>query len=187
MELLHELMPTNEKDLWSKLFNISSDGPHINRKVHRLLDQELRKSGHNGLLPFIGCTLHTMHNGYHKGIKEMSANIEDLVYDLHAWFKNSPCKEEDFRSLNDEISIDESLFLKHVSTRWLTLSPAFKRILDRWDSCKRYFVTYLPTVKEYKNTLPKNARYQRILKHFKEYEMVNFYSTEIVFPSLELW
>ena len=120
--------------------------------------------------------------GYHKGIKEMSANIEDLVYDLHAWFKNSPCKEEDFRSLNEEISIDESLFLKHVSTRWLTLSPALKRILDRWDSCKHYFVTYLPTVKEYKNTLPKNARYQRILKHFKEYEKVNFYSTEIVFP-----
>ena len=95
VELLHQLMPTNEKDIWSKMFNISSDGPHINRKVHRLLDQELRKSGHNGLLPFIGCTLHTMHNGYHKGIKEMSSNIEDLVYDLHAWFKNSPCKEED--------------------------------------------------------------------------------------------
>ena len=134
VELLHELMLPTEQDIWCKMFNLSSDSPYINQKVHRLLNQELRKSGHYGLLPFIGCTLHIMHNAFHIGIKVMSVNIEDLVYDLHAWFKISPCKEEDFRNLNEEISIDESLFLKHVSTRWLTLSPALQRIQERWDS-----------------------------------------------------
>ena len=131
VELLHELMLPTEQDIWYKMFNLSSDSPYINQKVYRLLNQELRKSGHYGLLPFIGCTLHIMHNAFHIGIKVMSVNIEDLVYDLHAWFKISPCKEEDFRNLNEEISIDESLFLKHVSTRWLTLSPALQRIQER--------------------------------------------------------
>ena len=33
-----------------KFFNISSDGPNINKKTWQLLNEELRKTGHPGLL-----------------------------------------------------------------------------------------------------------------------------------------
>ena len=90
------MMLGNSKDIWNRLYNISSDGPAINKKIHRVLDSSLKSGGHKGLIPFLGCTLHVMHNCFHKGIASLSYGIEDLAFDLHAWFKHSPCKEEDF-------------------------------------------------------------------------------------------
>ena len=130
-----------------KMFNTSSDGPSINKKVHRLLNDELKKLGYKGVLPFIPCCLHVVHNAFHKGIAAMPYDIEQLPYNLHAWFKNAPCKEEDFRALADDTILeDESLFMRHISTRWLTLAPALKRIISRWDNAKQYFLTYLPSI-----------------------------------------
>ena len=96
-------------------------------------------------------------------------DAEKLCFDLHAWFKLSPCKEEDFRMLSDNLYIeDESLFLRHINARWLTLVPALTRLLDRWDDCKKYFITFLPFEKEYKRHLPKNEIFQRISKSLKD-------------------
>ena len=54
---------------WDALANLSSDGPNINRKIWQLLDTKLKEMGHNGLLPFISCTIHVVHNAFHKGIR----------------------------------------------------------------------------------------------------------------------
>ena len=52
---------------WDALADLSSDGPNINHKQWRLLDTKLKEMGHNGLLPFISCTIHVVHNAFHKG------------------------------------------------------------------------------------------------------------------------
>ena len=116
------------------------------------------------------CTLHVVHNAFHEGIKDLEHNVNQFSFDLHAWFKISPCKQEDFRNLVDgtDMSALKSLFLRHVSTRWLTLVPVLERILLRWDSAKEYFLTFLPDKekKEYTNALPKNTRYFFIFMGF---------------------
>ena len=61
--------------------------------------------GHNGLLSFISCTIHVVHNAFHKGIVGLHQDVEGLAHDLHAWFKHSPSKEEDFRELSDSTTI----------------------------------------------------------------------------------
>ena len=67
--------------------------------------------------------------------------MEGLAFDLHAWFKCPPCKEEDFRELSDSTTIeDESLFLCHVDTRWLTLCLVLERIVERLGDAKEYFL-----------------------------------------------
>ena len=101
--------------------------------------------GHNGLLPFISCRIHVVHNAFQNGIVALRQDVEGLAYNLHAWSKRSSCKEEDFRELSDSTTIeDESLFVRHVDTRWLTLCPVLERIVERWDNAKEYFLKYLP-------------------------------------------
>ena len=151
-------------------FNTSSDGPHINKAVWRELNEEMKKRGYKGLLPFIACTLHIVHNAFHKGIVSLD-QVEQLAFDLHAWVKQSPCKIEDFAKPAESTNLEDvSLFLRYVSTRWLTLSPALERIINRWDDAKKYFLDYLPRQQEYKRHLPKNKRYQRIVSSLKENE-----------------
>ena len=152
------------KDLpWNKFFNLSSDGPNINLALYRVLNDSLKKTGHLGLLPFINCCLHTVHNGFHKGILVFGQDCEQLAYDLHAWFKQAPCKEEDYRGLSDDSTMEnESLFLRHLSTRWLTLVPSLERIKKRWDDARNYFLNYVKNKKEYARTLPKNKKFARI-------------------------
>ena len=78
-------------------------------------------------------------------------------------FKKSPCKVEDFIALAESLSFKtDALFMRHVNTRWLTLTPAPELVLKRWDDCKKYFLDYVPNKKEYKATIPKNKRYQEM-------------------------
>ena len=117
---------------WRKLFNISTDGSNINKAIWRLLNDDLREQGYNGLVPFLPCTLHIIHNGFKKILDVLGEEVTTLVLDLHAWFKNHPCKQEDFINLAEcTVGGNEALFLRHVVTRWLTLTATLERILQR--------------------------------------------------------
>ena len=87
---------------WEKIFNTLSDGPNGNKKLHQLLDNSLKEKSHPGLLPFFPCTLHTVHNAFQKLISTFPNNIPQFCFDLHAWFKNSPCKSEDYAAMAEE-------------------------------------------------------------------------------------
>ena len=72
------------------LCNILSDEPNINKAIWRKLDGGLKERGYKGLIEFINCTLHVMHNGFGKGITAkggLDETIEQLTFNLHAWFK----------------------------------------------------------------------------------------------------
>ena len=64
-----------------------------------------------------------------------------------------------------DIGIHESLYLCHLSTRWLTLSPDLGKILACWSDTKRYFLSYIP-LKQKQQT--KSERYKQIVRCFKE-------------------
>ncbi|XP_065683985.1 uncharacterized protein LOC105849661 [Hydra vulgaris] len=103
---------------WHRLFNISADGPNIKSAIWRLLNADLHSNDFNGMLPFVSCTLHKVHNAFRKAINVVGEDAEQLAFVLHTWFKNAPCKIEDFKKLSDCIFIeDETLFLRFVNTR----------------------------------------------------------------------
>ena len=55
----------------------------------------------------------------------------ELACNLRNWFKDKPCKIEDFKNLCEFVIMsDDSLFRRHVSSKWLTLSPVVIRTLD---------------------------------------------------------
>ena len=82
--------------------SLQDDGPNINKAMWHLLNEELKKSKKMRLLPLLVCTIHTIHNGFHKGVDVYGQVCKQVAFDLHAWFKQAPCKQEDFRLLSDE-------------------------------------------------------------------------------------
>ena len=52
---------------WNRLFNISSDGPNINKAIWRELDGSLKERGYKGLFEFVNCTLHVIAQCFQKG------------------------------------------------------------------------------------------------------------------------
>ena len=152
-----------------KLFDLSVDGPNINKSLWNKLNEALKEMGFNGLLPLITCTLHVIHNGFRKGLNVYGHEAEELAFDLYYWFRIAPCKREDFRKLENDMDLHlhKSLFLRHIEARWLTLVLALERVLSRLSSVEEYFLEFLPSKKEYKATLPNNKRFNRIEGHLK--------------------
>ena len=69
-------------------------------------------------------------------------------------------RHERVKNLSDFSTInDETLSLLHVNARRLTVSTTLEQVLRRWDDAKKkYFLEYVLTRNEYKNTLPLNSR-----------------------------
>ena len=93
-------------------------------------------------------TIHVMHNAFHKGIIALVQDLKGLAFDLQAWFKLSLCREHDFREVSD-----------NVKKRWWKLYLIQRRIVERWDDAKEYFLNWLSEKKKCKNALPKNCHY----------------------------
>ena len=139
-----------------KFANLSTDGNNINMGLHQRLDQQLKENLHHGLIPFNPCVLHKVHTGFHNGLLEYGKDMVDLAFDLHGWFNIAPCKREDFIQAavdfqNEALFVvferNEALFYRHVECRWLTLVPALQKVEERWNQTKKYFLDFLPTIK----------------------------------------
>ena len=60
------------------------------------------------------------------------------------------------------------MFARHVNSRWSTLVPALEKIEIHWNTAKKYFLEYLPSMKtEFQNYTSKNEMYQKIVEKFK--------------------
>ena len=89
-----------------KLFKTSSDGSNINKTVWREINDTLKKEGFSGLIPQTTCYLHIVHNAFCKGLNILREESEELASNMHYWFKNAPCKHEDFLKLEQEMNME---------------------------------------------------------------------------------
>ena len=51
----------------SKLLNLGSDGSNVNKTIWSNINEELKALGLSGLLPFVPCNMHVVHNSFRKG------------------------------------------------------------------------------------------------------------------------
>ena len=110
-----------------------------------------------GLVDLGSCSIHTIHNAFGKGLEKCGKEIEQLCMDLHALFKYSAARHEDFREVQIEMDLDLTSFLQHTVVRWLSIGPAVKRILEQWEAVTQ-FVTDL--AKDPKK-LPRSINFKR--------------------------
>jgi hypothetical protein len=123
----------------SKILNIGSDGPNVNKTIWNFINEHLKDVGFKGLLPFIPCNIHTAHNAFRGGISVYGSKAEEMAIDLFYYFKHFPCRREDFSKCQEEVGFTEEMFIRHIQCRCLTLIPALQRIIKNWDALSNYF------------------------------------------------
>ena len=127
-----------------KLHAIGRDNPNVNKRLMKLLSEEVTKAGGN-IIDFGACVLHTAHNGFGKGLKEASVDVDTLAKSLHGFFKYSTIRREKFADELIDIGEKPTNFRRHVTTRWLSLKPALVKIDKYFIAIEKYFLTTLPT------------------------------------------
>lgn len=110
-----------------QFLSMGSDGPNVNKRIWKHLNDHLKNLGFPGLVEFRVCQV-----------------AEQLAIDLFCWFKAHPARKEDYFKTQNDPGFDEQLLIRHVNCRWLTLIPALTRIVDNWESIRSYFLNELP-------------------------------------------
>ena len=144
----------------AKLVTLVRDGPNVSKTIFRKMDELTRHDNpeFTGLVDLGSCSIHTIHNAFGKGLEKCGKEIEQLCMDLHALFKYSAARREDFREVQIEMDLDLTNFLQHTVVRWLSIGPAVKRILEQWEAVTQ-FVTDL--AKDPKK-LPRSINFKRV-------------------------
>ena len=81
-QILETLQEDQYQISWSKFLNIGPDGPNVNKTIWNYLNEEKVRIGIPGLMPFIPCNLHVVHNAFKEGLSAYGSQAEELAIDI---------------------------------------------------------------------------------------------------------
>lgn len=89
----------------------------------------------------VKCVCHSIQLASCWALKVLPRNIEFLVSQTYCWFSNSTHRLATYSDLYEVINVGEEplKILKLSGTRWLSIAPCVKRILDQFDVLKLHF------------------------------------------------
>ena len=119
-----------------KLITLVKDGPNVNKAIMRKIKQTI-KDEHpefKGFVDLGSCVLHVVHNGFGNGLETYGKETDQLCLDLHAIFKYSAARREDYQHLQANLGADFETSQQHTEVRWLSIGPAIRRVLEQWDT-----------------------------------------------------
>jgi hypothetical protein len=81
-----------------------------------------------------------LHNAAKTGLKKLDFDIESLILKIYSEFSTSAKRLGELKELfeNDNMKFED--ILKHIPTRWLSLSFAIDRLIKNWSPIKKYFL-----------------------------------------------
>lgn len=144
------------------LLMLGSDGPNVNKKVYRLMNEKIKLEFNKSLLSIGTCNLHVIHNTFAKGLEELGEDVSDLASSLHSFFDGWPSRKEDFEDVQKKMNVPQHNFTKHVQSRWLTLLGASERLLEQFPAVKEYFLKFVP---KYRINTMKSNLFKKIVKY----------------------
>lgn len=97
-----------------------SNGPNVNKKIEHLMNDEILTDRKKPLLSIGFCNIHTLHNGFLKGVEEFGQDTSEFIIAIYYFFKGWPVRLEDFEKIQQELGLPTHRFIKHVTSRWLT-------------------------------------------------------------------
>ena len=87
----------------------------------------------------------------------MSLDPSNFIVKVYYYFHNRDARCEIFESIQEKLGLPPHKFIKHASTRWLTVGPASERMIEQIPALEEYFLKYVPnnetTTLEKKNYL----------------------------------
>ena len=160
----------------SYLLHFGMDGPNVNLKFQKDVQEMFLETLQKKLLDIDTCTLHKVHTSFRRGVLQLPIDIDDFAVNLHGFFKLSSARREDYRKMEDITDVVGEYVMRHSSTRWLTMKYVLVRIIDQWKNLKEYFLKYLPKQKEFKRSISETKRYKQIVELLKDDLAVLFMS-----------
>lgn len=128
------------------------------------MSEKFQKETGKKLMEIGSCNIHTVYNGFKKGLEVFGDNVSDFTIQMFHFFDNEPLRVAEFKKVQIKLKIATHKFIKRVPSRWLTLHDSASRIIEQWDVIQEYFFKWLP-----KNR-PKGTdaiSYKNIVKHLK--------------------
>ena len=160
------------------LLNLGMDGPNVNKKFERELMEELEKTNNNSFISSGGCPLHTVHNGFGKGMTSLKEriNLDQFVIDLHFFFERSAARRQDFKTMSSITDVSVHYLLRHCESRWLSIEKVLVRIMEQFPNIKTYFLNELPKTAAFKGGkgVGNTKRYKRIADCLKDSSLMSF-------------
>ena len=177
LEHFYHFIEDLDLDLGS-LLNLGMDGPSVNKKFERELMAELEKSNNTSFISSGGCPLHTVHNGFGKGMGTLKERIDldQFVIDLHFFFQRSSARREDLRSMKDITDLTVHYLLKHCESRWLSIEKVLVWVMEQLPNIKAYFLDALPKTEAFKGAkgVGNTKRYKRIVQCLNDAPLMAF-------------
>lgn len=117
-----------------KIVQISMNGPNVNLKAFKGLQEHLHKNYQVRCLDLGSCSLHTVHNAYKAGLTVSEWRLDVLLSSVSRLFLDAPARREDFVAVTGQ-----SLFpLKFCAHRWIENVPIIERVQLLWSDVKEY-------------------------------------------------
>lgn len=107
-----------------------SDGPNVMKAVKRKL-----KELHPNLIDVGECCIHKVHNAFSHGIDAFGSEVEAAVVDVYYFFK-SAVQSASIKAQQEVLQLPSNVFLRHLSSRWLTLGPALDRLIEQFPAIR---------------------------------------------------
>ncbi|KAL1417423.1 hypothetical protein MTO96_006166 [Rhipicephalus appendiculatus] len=85
-----------------KAVQLSMDGPNVNLKCFRGMQDYLQKNNQVQCLNLGTCVLHTVHNAYRAGVVASKWGLENVLSSLNAMFHDAPARREDFTTVTSQ-------------------------------------------------------------------------------------
>lgn len=75
-----------------RMLQISMDGPNVNWKFHRLMQEKISMTFNQSLLSIGSCGLHIVHGAFKDGAAASAWPVQDVLKSLHKLFKETPAR-----------------------------------------------------------------------------------------------
>ena len=145
---------------YEKLAQLSMDGPNVNWKVFRLMQEDVEKQTGKKLLNIGSCGLHLIHNSFRDGCSAAEWDVETFLSSVRWLFKDSPARREYYTSVIGSTSFPLD-FCRH---RWLENVPVVEQALE----IIPFMVQYVPAAKSGEVTEHKNKSFENVQQSVKD-------------------
>ena len=121
-----------------KLIALARDGPNVNKTILNELQQMIKDDYPQfvGFAEIGSCVLHVVHYAFGKGLEKNGKEVDQLCLDLHAIFKQSAARREDYQQLQFDIGVELHTFQQH--TDWYVGLVLVLLFLVLWNSGMLY-------------------------------------------------
>ena len=130
----------------SKIIHVSMDGPTVNHKFYKGLEDHREREELPKMINIGSCNLHIVHGAFKSGFESTDWGMKKLLKGCYQILHDSPARRADYIT----ITKSNKFPLAFCSTRWIEDRPVADRLLEIWPEIVK--------VVKYWNSLPKSKQ-----------------------------